>query len=45
MSSLLLTYEILYCSTMKYILGGELPFSIAATTLAQLPVAQVEKGP
>ena len=40
MCSLLLTKEILlnlYCSTMKHILGIALPFSIAATLLAQLP--------
>ena len=40
MCSLLLTKEILlnlYCSTMKHILGIALPFSIAATPLAQLP--------
>ena len=39
MCSLLLTKEILlnlYCSTMKHILGIALPFSIAATPLAQL---------
>ena len=47
MCSLLLTKEILlnlYCSTMKHILGIALPFSIAATPLAQLPTVRMLLG-